>query len=187
MRTAAVDTGRVGGRRRVRLATLDDLEREIDRITSAAAAGTVRPLGNWSPAQVLWHVGRLMELSFDGFPFRYRRGPAWITRLFRLLAWRRLIALTFCPGFRNPPEAATLEPEPLLSLEGAAAYLERQLARVRGGERMTRECSADGPYTHEQWIYIHLRHAELHLGFLALGPDAGRGARTIGTTGTDSL
>jgi hypothetical protein len=109
-----------------------------------------------------------MELSFDGFPFRYRRGPTWITRLFRLLAWRWLIALAFRPGFRNPPEAATLEPEPSVSLEEAAAYLKRQIARVRAGERMTQECSVEGPYTHEQWVYIHLRHAELHLSFLVI-------------------
>jgi hypothetical protein len=37
----------------------------------AAATGKVQSLGNWSPAQVLWHIGRLIELSFNGFPFRY--------------------------------------------------------------------------------------------------------------------
>jgi hypothetical protein len=169
MTTATVDTCRVGERRPVRLRTLDDLSLEVDRVAAAATAGSVRPLGNWSPAQVLWHIGRLMELSFNGFPFRYRRGPAWITRLFRLLAWRWLIALAFRPGFQNPPGAATLEPEPSLSLEEATAYLKRQIARVRGGERMTRECSVEGPYTHEQWVYIHLRHAELHLSFQAIG------------------
>jgi hypothetical protein len=58
---------------------------------------------------------------------------------------------------------------PPVSLEEAAAYIKRQIARVRGGERMTQECSFEGPYTHEQWVYIHLRHAELHLGFLAIG------------------
>ena len=110
-----------------------------------------------------------MELSFDGFPFRYRRGPAWLVRLFRLLAWRWLIALAFRPGFRNPPDAKTLEPEPSIALHDAAAYVQRQIARVRGGERMTQECSVEGRYTHEQWVYIHLRHAELHLSFLAAG------------------
>jgi Protein of unknown function (DUF1569) len=169
MPTGAVATGRIGERRPVRLPTLDDLALEVDRVAAAAAAGSVRPLGTWSPAQVLWHIGRLMELSLDGFPFRYRRGPAWIIRLLRLLAWRLLIALAFRPGFRNPPEAATLEPEPSVSLRDAAAYLRRQIARVRAGERMTRECSVEGPYTHEQWVYIHLRHAELHLSFLAIG------------------
>ena len=168
MPTVVVDTGRISERRPVRLPTLEDLVFEVDRVAAAATAGSVRPLGNWSPAQVLWHIGRLIELSFDGFPFRYRRGPTWITRLFRLLAWRWLIALAFRPGFQNPPEAAALEPEPSVSLAEATAYLKRQIARVRGGERMTQECSVEGPYTHEQWVYIHLRHAELHLSFLAI-------------------
>ena len=168
MPPATVDTRRVSKRRAIRLQTLDDLALEVERVTAAATTGSVRPLGNWSPAQVLWHIGRLMELSFDGFPFRYRRGPAWITRLFRLLAWRWLIALALRPGFQSPPEAATLEPEPSVSLEEAAEYLKRQIARARSGERMIRQCSVDGPYTHEQWVYIHLRHAELHLSFLAI-------------------
>src|SRR5262245_21201248 len=166
MPTATVDTGRVSGRRRVRLPTLDDLALEVERVAAAARAGSLRPLGNWSPAQVLWHIGRLMELSFEGFSFRYRRAPVWITRLFRLLAWRWLIALAFRPGFENPPQAAALEPDPSLSLDDALAYLNQQVARIRNGERMTQECSVDGPYTHGQWVDIHLRHAEMHLSFL---------------------
>jgi hypothetical protein len=150
------------------LRTTDDLLAEVDRLTAAAAAGKVRPLGNWSPAQVLWHIARFIELSFDGFPFRYRRGPVWLLRLFRLLAWRWLIALAFRPGFRNPPEAATAEPEPSVPLDVAAAYLKQQVGRIGSGERMTQQCSVDGPYAHEQWVYIHLRHAELHLSFLTV-------------------
>jgi hypothetical protein len=167
MQDASIDTRRVATRRPVHLQTMDELVAEVERLTAAAAAGKVRPLGNWSPAQVFWHIGRLVELSFDGFPFRYRRGPVWIIRLLRLLAWRWLIALAFRPGFKNPPEAATLEPDPSVSLDGAVAYLKQHVARIRNGERMTQECSVEGPYTHEQWVYIHLRHAELHLSFLA--------------------
>src|SRR5438445_4675842 len=168
MRDVTIDTGWVGKRRVVRLRTIDDLADEADRIVLAAAAGKVRSLGNWSPAQVVWHIGRLIELSFDGFPFRYRRGPKWIIRLFRLVAWRWLIALAFHPGFKNPPEAGPLEPPVSVSLDVAAAYLKQQVARIRSGERMTQECSVEGPYSHEQWVYIHLRHAELHLSFLAM-------------------
>jgi hypothetical protein len=111
-----VDTGRVGKRREVRLQTIDDLADEADRIVVSAAAGKVRSLGNWSLAQVLWHIGRLIELSFDGFPFRYQRGPRWLLPALRLLSWRWLIAMAFRPGFRNPPEAAVLEPAPSLPL-----------------------------------------------------------------------
>jgi hypothetical protein len=36
---------------------------------------------------------------------------------------------------------------------------------------MTQACSVEGPNSHEQWVYIHLRHDELHLSFLAIeGP-----------------
>jgi hypothetical protein len=55
-----------------------------------------------------------------------------------------------------------------VALGAAVAYLRQQVARIRAGERMTQECSAEGPYSHEQWVYIHLRHAELHLSFLAV-------------------
>jgi hypothetical protein len=163
-----VDTRRVTNRRLVRLQTLDDLAAEVERSTVAAAPSKVRSLGNWSPAQVRWHIGRPMELSIDGFPFRHRRGPQWLLWLLRLVAWRWLIALAFRPGFTNPREAAALEPDPSVSLTVAAAYLGQQIARIRSGERMTRACSVEGPYSHEQWVYIHLRHAELHLGFLAI-------------------
>ena len=170
MQRASINTRPVVGRRQVRLQSIDELAGEVDRVIAAVAAGNVLPLGNWSPAQILWHIGRLIELSFDGFSFRYRRGPAWITRTFRILAWRWLIALAFRPGFHNPPEAAALEPDPSLTLLDAGTYLKQQLARIQSGERMTQECLVDGPYTHEQWVYIHLRHAELHLSFLAMEP-----------------
>jgi hypothetical protein len=173
MKDGLLDTGRVANRRAVRLQSLDDLLAEAERVTSAAARGKVRPLGNWSPAQVLWHIAKLIELSFDGFAWRYRRGPAWIFRLIRFISWRWLILLAFRPGFRNPPEAAVLEPDPAVALDEAAAFLREQIGRVGKGERMTQCASVDGAYSHEEWIYIHLRHAELHLSFLALD-DEGR-------------
>jgi hypothetical protein len=168
MPAVAANTAHVSGRRRVRLRTVDDLERAADEVAAAVAAGTIRPLGNWSPAQVLWHIAKLIELSFDGFPFRYRRGPVWLTRLLRFLSWRWLIKLAFRPGFTNPSYAAVLEPDPALTLDTAMTYLRQQIARIRSGERMTRESGVEGPYTHDQWVYVYLRHAELHLSFLVL-------------------
>jgi hypothetical protein len=168
MRGDGVDTGAVRGRRVIRLRTVDELAAEVERVTAAAAAGKVRALGNWSPAQVLWHLGRLIEFSFDGFPFRYRRGVRWLTLLLRAVAWRWLIRMALRPGFRNPPYAAALEPDPALALADAAAYLRHQIDRIRAGERMTQEAAVEGPFSHEQWLYIHLRHAELHFSFLVV-------------------
>jgi hypothetical protein len=83
--------------------------------------------------------------------------------------------LAFRPGFQNPPEAAALEPAAELSLEEAVAYLRRQIERIRRGERMTQVSAVEGPYSHEQWVYIHLRHAELHLSFLGTEDDTWQG------------
>jgi hypothetical protein len=55
-----------------------------------------------------------------------------------------------------------------MSLTVAAAYLRQQIGRIRSGERMTRACLVEVPYSHEEWLYIHLRHGELHLGFRAI-------------------
>lgn len=165
------DTRRILQRRAIRLQNIDDLLREAERVCAASAAGKIRSLGNWSAAQVLWHIGKLIELSFDGFSWRYRRGPQWITRPFRFLAWRWLIRLAFRPGFKNPPEAAVLEPSAAVSLEEAATYLFRQVERIRSGEQMTQESAVEGPYSHQQWLFIHLRHAELHLSFLGWDSD----------------
>jgi hypothetical protein len=167
MKGEMIDTRSVTNRRVVHLRTLNHLTAEIERIIAAASVGQLRTLGNWTPAQVLWHIGKLIELSFDGFPFRYEIKPRWLVRLMRFLSWRYLIALAFRPGFQNPSYAVVLEPDPSLSLDDASGYLKRQLARIHSGEQMTKEASIEGPYTHEQWIYIHLRHAELHLSFLS--------------------
>src|SRR5207253_8958760 len=104
--------------------------------------------------------------------FRYRRGAKWAVRLLRRLSFTWLIALAFRPGFRNPPYAAVLEPDPALTLAHGAAFLADQLRRIRRGEKMTQACSADGRYSHEEWVYIHLRHAELHLSFLVIDNEA---------------
>jgi hypothetical protein len=168
MHQAPVDTRFVKGRRAVSLETIDELEAEVDRIMAAATEGKLKTLGNWSAGQILWHIGRLIEFSIDGFPFCYRRGLQWLTPILRWISWRCLISLAFRPGFRNPSEAAALEPDPAIALDAAAGYLRQQIGRIRSGERMTKMCSLDGAYSHEQWIYIQLRHAELHLSYLAL-------------------
>jgi hypothetical protein len=123
MHVATVDTSQVANRRPIRFQTIEDLSAEVDRLTAAVRLGKVRPLGNWSPAKVLWHIARLVELSFDGFPFRYRRAPAWITRLLHFIAWRWMIAHAFRPGFKNPTDASVLEPDAAVSFDAAAAYL----------------------------------------------------------------
>ena len=164
----AVSTARVQSRRTILLQSLADLASEVDRVCASAAAGRVRPLGNWTAAQVLQHLALFIAGSLDGFAFQYPlrlRCQAW---LLGLISWPLLMRLAFRPGFRNPPAAASVEPDPAITLEHAAANLRRQLQRLASGERMTHRSPTGERLSHDQWLECHLRHAELHLSFLLL-------------------
>jgi hypothetical protein len=160
----------VTARRKVELRTLADLTEEVERVYATAAAGRVRPLGNWSAAQVFQHLALFIAGSLDGFSFQYPWPWRWAAWLVGRYSWPLLLRLAFRPGFRNPPAAAAVEPDPSVSLEDAAAQLRRQLQRLEGGERMTRRSPTGEMLTHEQWLDCHLRHAELHLSFLDMDP-----------------
>ena len=164
--TSAVNTRAVTARRSLHFENMDDLAAEVERLETSA--DRIRPLGNWSAAQVFQHLGKFIEFSFDGFPFRYGWAIRMACWVLRQISWRWLVALSFRPGFRNPAVAAALEPDPAVKSETAGPYLRRQIERIRHGERMTQPSPAEGPITHEQWVYAHLRHAELHLSFLLI-------------------
>lgn len=156
----------IGCRRPLRLQTLDDLATEINRLVAAHGQGRLRATGGWTPAQIFWHLAKFIECSFDGFPFRYKHGPVWLSKFLKWMAWRWLVRMALRPGYVNPPEAAIVEPARDVAFDAAATYLLRQVERIHGGERMTQSCSVEGAYDHEQWIYVHLRHAELHLSYV---------------------
>jgi hypothetical protein len=170
MRALAVNTATVTERRQVHLRSLADLLAKVDRIQASAVAGRVRPLGNWTTAQVFHHLAKFVEGSLDGFPFRYPWPLRCLSWLIGRVSWRWLMRLAFRPGFRNPPVAAAVEPDPAVPLEDAGAYLRHQIGRVLGGERMTQRSPTGEIPSHEQWVECHLRHAELHLSFLQLEP-----------------
>jgi hypothetical protein len=54
-------------------------------------------------------------------------------------------------------------------LQEGVQFLPRQLARIEQGERIVQPSPVEGPISHEQWCYFHLRHAELHLSFQIIG------------------
>jgi hypothetical protein len=158
-------------RRQIVLHAPADLLAEVDRIEACAARGSVWALGNWSAAQAFQRLAKFIEYSFDGFPFRYPwplRAMSWVVGK---LSWRILLKLTFRPGFSNPRVAAAIEPDAGVTLENEAAALRSQVGRIIRGERMGQRSPTGELPSHGQWVECHLRHAELHLGFLLLEPD----------------
>ena len=162
-------------RRPIHLQSPSDLLAEVDRIQASASGGSVRPSGNWTAAQTFQHLAKFIEYSFDGFPFRYPWPLRVVSWMVGQLSWRWLLRLAFRPGFTNPRVASAVEPDAAVTLEQAGHCLRRQVRRILDGERMVRRSPTGELLSHEQWVECHLRHAELHLGFLHLEPDVPAG------------
>jgi hypothetical protein len=74
------------------------------------------------------------------------------------------------PGFNNPPSARLVEPDAVIDPGNGVKYLLNAITRIENGEQMVHPSPVEGPITHEQWCYFHLRHAELHLSYQIPAP-----------------
>lgn len=161
-----VNTRRVA-RRHVKLACLDCLTSELDRIEAAHRAGTLRTLGNWSAGQILQHISKFMRFAIDGFP---PGGPPWILKVGAQILFKRKAIERGPPpaGIKLPAGAAYLMPNDVVSFEDGLRALREQIARIERGERFSHPSPLFGALTHEQWMKLQLGHATMHLGFLEL-------------------
>lgn len=141
--------------------TLTQALDEAERLAECERRGALRRLGNWSTGQIFGHIAWWIDEGFDGHGFR----PPWWLRLIGPLLKRRMTERRAAPGFRLPGvSAGTLGTEDL-PLEEGLDRLRRAIARLQAGAPTMPDPTL-GRMTHEQWIKLHLRHAELHLGFL---------------------
>jgi hypothetical protein len=157
----AVDTGRAANCRLLRFESISEVMAEVDRLTAAERAGRLRRLGNWSLGQTLGHLAAWAEYSYTGAPLRVPFFIRWVLRLRkRKMLYGRMRAGIKIPGVPG----GTLATEDL-PLEEASGRMRRAMERL-ASEPPTALNPLLGPLTHEEWIALHLRHAELHLGFL---------------------
>jgi Protein of unknown function (DUF1569) len=151
-------------RRRLALKSIDDLAAEIDRLVAAQHVGHLVATGNWTPAQIFEHLARFIEFSYEGFPFRVSWPLRAVSHVAKWVAWKRFVDRALRPGFRIPSDS--LKPDEWADFDVATARLRAQVDRIRCGEPMRQPSPFEGSITSEQWVYVHLRHAELHLSFL---------------------
>jgi hypothetical protein len=155
-------------RRAVQFDSVEALNAEIDRIVAAHAAGRLRATGNWTSAQIFEHVARLIEFSYDGFPFRAAWHVRAVSHVAKWIAWKPFVRFALRPGHKLKGGEQALLPDANADFAAATARLRAALVRIERGERMLQPSPYEGSISHEQWIYGHLRHAELHLSFLQL-------------------
>jgi hypothetical protein len=152
-------------RRSLHFESIDELAAEVERICAARRAGHVTTTGNWTAAQIFEHVARLIEFSYDGFPFRASLPVRAASHVAKWIAWRRFTDWALRPGYRLPKTAGALLPSAEADY-ASAARLKTAIDRIRRGEPMRQPSPFEGRITHDQWVYGHLRHGELHLGFI---------------------
>ena len=158
--TMAVNTRKVSGRRKLRYDSYQDLLNDAERL----AVSELRPLGNWSLGQVLGHLARAMELSIDGCEFK----ASWPVRMIARLFFRqRLISGPTPAGFQLPRAAREAFVPPPTGSQTGLAELRRAIERLhnefdRAPHPFLGELSLD------EWDNLHLRHAEMHMSFMAL-------------------
>jgi len=155
-----IRTSRVEDRRELSFESLDDILVDVQHL---GAGGEPRSTGNWSPGQNVQHLARLMHLSIDGFGGR--RLPKPIQWIIRLAMKNRIMRDGMKPGVNPPRKFDIMMPDPIVAWEDGVAELREGIERLNR-ERAEAESPVLGRLTHEEWITLHLRHAEMHLSFL---------------------
>jgi hypothetical protein len=159
--SGAVDTARVANRRILRFESIDQLLADVDRLVEAERAGRLKRLGNWTLGQTLGHLATWAEYSYSGNPLKPPFFIRWILRLRK----KAFLYGPMRPGIRIPRvEGGTLATE-TVELDGSLPRLRQVMERLKS-EAPTAPNPIFGSLTHEEWIALTMRHAELHLGFL---------------------
>ncbi len=150
-------TKKVTDRRRLSFTSLDDIQADVEALNGSA----IRTTGNWTAAQIVQHVTDVITLSVDGFGFKVALPLRVLGRLLRSQALSRPMR----PGFNVPAAMRARLPSDQLPFEQAVASLRETIGRTKS-ERMTKASPLLGAMTHEDWVQLHCRHAEMHFSFI---------------------
>ncbi|MSR41437.1 MAG: DUF1569 domain-containing protein [Phycisphaerales bacterium] len=138
------------------------LKSELDRVQSAADAGTLITTGNWNAGEILDHCAKLFETGLDGSQER----PPIIARLFGFLLKGKIFRSKSMPAGYQLPKHSSILPTEGVTFEQGMQRMRRVLARLDAGEAMTMRSPFLGAMTHEKWMHVNLIHSQLHIGFI---------------------
>jgi len=162
-----INTRALADRRLLRFASVAEILADLDRLEAAERLGTLRALGNWPPGSIFDHLGRAAVCSFDGFDgFTF---PFWL-RACAPLVKRRMLNRSFPIGFKLSKDGESKAWRPDVAFDQGLAFYREQLARIEPAGSpspgLTQRHPSFGFMMPRDWVLYHLRHAELHLGFL---------------------
>ncbi|MCC6675527.1 MAG: DUF1569 domain-containing protein [Phycisphaerales bacterium] len=153
-------------RRSLRFNDFNAIRRDLEALEAAHIAGRLTTSGNWTPGQNLAHLAAFANYPYDGYPSEIAN-PPWLVRFACGFMKKKLIHKHMSPGVKIPGI-------PSGTVGAANVPFETGLHTFRAAlDRMektppTIKNPILGRLTHEEWMQMQCRHAELHLGFLKL-------------------
>ena len=147
--------------RQVHFENFDELLQDVEMLHAAAS---LRTGGRWTAAQNIDHVRRFITMSREGTT---AKAPLWLRILGRLL--RGGLGKRDVPsGLKIPPSlAAEFVPPADITMDDVVEKFRTEVALAKVPGSMTQSSPVFGKLDHDKWYALHLRHAELHMGFIA--------------------
>ena len=159
-----IDTRKVAQRRQLQFHTLHEILRDVEQLAAVTSetGESICANGNWTPAQIVEHVTFFIDGAIDGFDFTAPLPFRVLARPFK----KRILTKPMKPGIKLPARMNVVLPDPETTWEDAVSALRDAVARIDSGERMTQPSPLLGAMTHEDWVNLHCRHAEMHFSFM---------------------
>lgn len=165
--TMSINTKKVAGRRDLHFTIAAQVLADASKLIQAEMRGKLAPLGNWTLGQAFGHIAAFINYAYDGYP-PGMPSPPWIIRIILPLFKKRFLTklpvgmkMSKVPGGTYGIELIT-SGEGLEKLRAAFTRLERQ--------PLHKPNPVFGNFTPDDWLQLHLRHAELHLSFYQIKP-----------------
>ena len=153
------DTRKVTERRELHFSSMSDILNDVEY---AAAGDPPRSTGNWTSAQIVQHVGRIIDFSIEGFPVP--KAPLLIRLVCRVLR-KKILSEPMKPGVKLPPKFARMVPDDRTTWDEAVDGFRVVMTKL-DARQMTCPSPVFGKLTPEQWEQVHCRHAEMHFSFI---------------------
>lgn len=159
-----IDTKAVTDRRSLAFNAFADIRRDLDALEGGQRAGTLRAAGNWTPGQIFTHLAAFINYPYDGYPPELAHPPLMIRLILKVMRKKflhgRMPAGVKIPRIPNGTMGMRDVP-----FDEGLGILRRALDRLEKSPPNAPN-PIFGPLSHEDWMSIHKRHAELHLSFL---------------------
>jgi hypothetical protein len=157
-----VDTSKVVGHRGQRYTSPADMHADVAALVGSERAGVLSRVGNWTLGQALGHLASWVDFAFDGYPIK----PPFFVRWLLKGQKQKFLRQGLPRGVRIPRVKGGTVATELLDTEEGLRRFNAAWARLESTPP-TQPNPIFGPLAHEEWVQMHLRHAELHLGYFA--------------------